>query len=80
MATIPTATPRRRHVWRETAVDVFRCADEAWRLQAEAVAIGYATELAEFAADHPRPTFKGVLLALAQPAEDDQQLDGREAA
>lgn len=56
---------RRRHWWRELIVDAFRCADEAWRLQAEAVALGYATELDEYAAAHPRPTLKGFMLALA---------------
>lgn len=82
MPTIPTATVRRRHLWREQLVDAFRCADEAWRLQAEAEAIGYATELREFAEQHPRPTLKGFMLALAREGEHlaGVELDGQEAA
>lgn len=37
----------------------------AWALQAEAVALGYDTELAEYAAEHPRPTLKAFLVGLA---------------
>lgn len=47
--------PPRRHWWRELVTDAWRTADHAWQLQAEAYAVGYATELAEFAAMTPRP-------------------------
>lgn len=54
-----------RHWWRDMCVDAHQAAMHAWELQAEAVAIGYATELAEFAAAHPRPRFKDFLTHLS---------------
>ena len=36
-------------------------------LDAEAESLGYATELEEYAAKHPRPTLKGFMLAHADP-------------
>lgn len=59
-----------RHVWRETVTETFRLADEAWQAEAEAVAIGYETELREFAERHPRPTLKEAMLALAGRAHE----------
>lgn len=44
-----------RNRWREYVTDSWRCADHAWWLEAEATAIGYATELEEFRQEHPRP-------------------------
>lgn len=46
---------QRPHWWRELVTDAWRCADEAWQLQREEVAIGYRTEMAEFQAEIPRP-------------------------
>lgn len=59
-----------RHVWRETVTETFYLADEAWQAEAETVAIGYATELREFAELHPRPTLKEAMLALAGRAHE----------
>lgn len=83
MPTTPT-TPRRRHYWREQLVEAFYCASHAWELEAEATAIGYETELAEFAEEHPRPTLKGFMVALSrkgeQLAEAEVEVELREAA
>lgn len=54
-----------RNWWREHVTDLLSSASEAWFLQAEAVALGYDTELAEYAAEHPRPTLKAFLVELA---------------
>lgn len=40
----------------------YYAACEWWELQREAASNGHATEAAEFAADHPRPTFKAFLI------------------
>lgn len=57
--------PRRLNWWVEFIVEAFYCATEAWLLRAEAVALGYETELREYAAENPRPTLKGFMLANA---------------
>lgn len=54
-----------RNAWREWITDAWRSADHAWFLAAEAVALGYRTELAEYAAEHPRPTLKAFMCELA---------------
>lgn len=40
-------------------------ADAAWQADREQVALGYESEMREYAAEHPRPTFKRVLIGLA---------------
>lgn len=52
-----------RNWWREWNVDSLRAADQAWWLGREAVAVGYATEEAEYKATHPRPTLKAFLVS-----------------
>ena len=54
-----------RNWWREFVMDHLRSADHAWWLQAEEVALGYATELAEYRQAHPRPQLKAFLVGLA---------------
>lgn len=54
-----------RNAWREYVMDALSAADHAWWLDREAVAIGYATEMAEYAEEHPRPTLKAFLVGLA---------------
>ncbi|KAB2809288.1 hypothetical protein F9L07_19810 [Pimelobacter simplex] len=54
-----------RNWWRELIVSSWSAADHAWWLHREAVAVGYATEEAEFAAEHPRPTLKAFMVTLA---------------
>jgi hypothetical protein len=54
-----------RNWWREWIMDTLRCADAAWQLDAEAASNGWATELAEYRAGHPRPTLRGFLEAMA---------------
>jgi hypothetical protein len=54
-----------RNLWREFVTDSWRAADHAWWLAREAEAIGYATEMAEFAAAHPRPTLRAFMVQLA---------------
>ena len=59
------AKTRRRHEWRETVVETFNLDTITWEQRAEAEALGYQTELEEFKDEHPRPTLKEVMLALA---------------
>lgn len=54
-----------RHWWRDFVVDAYQSASHAWELAAEAASIGYPTELAEYAAAHPRPRFKDFLTHLS---------------
>lgn len=56
---------KRRHWWRDMCHDAYMAAAHAWELQAEAVALGYATELREFAEAHPRPRYKDFLVHLS---------------
>lgn len=51
-----------RNWWREWNTDLLHCADHAWWLAREAVAVGYATEEREYADQHPRPTLKAFLI------------------
>ena len=51
--------------WREWNTDLLYHANAAWERECEAEAIGYATETAEFAASHPRPTLKAMLIGNA---------------
>lgn len=53
-----------RNWWREHIVDMLRCADHAWYLEAEAFSGGNATELAEFRELKPRPQLKAYLVQL----------------
>lgn len=48
--------------WREHVVSLWSGMDELWRAQREETAMGYKTEMMEFARDHPRPTLKKVLI------------------
>lgn len=68
LAPRPRHTTSGRHWWRDYVTDAFRSATHAWEAQAEAVAIGYATELAEFAARHPRPRLKDFMTHLSTGA------------
>lgn len=54
-----------RNVWRETCVETWRAAYDAWTLELEAASNGWATEAAEFRASSPCPTFKSTLIGLA---------------
>lgn len=56
LAPRPRFTTGGRHWWRELVTDSWRAANHAWELDREAVAIGYATEMAEYQAANPRPT------------------------
>jgi len=58
---------RRPHPWLDPLMAEFYNAAHAWELAAEAASLGYPTELAEYAAEHPRPTLQGFMLALARP-------------
>lgn len=62
--------PRRRHWWREAVVEAFDLATITWEQRAEAEALGYQTELGEFAELHPRPNLKEAMLALAGRAPE----------
>lgn len=59
--------------WREYNNELFFLATAVWEEQCEAVALGHATETAEFQQSNPRPTLKSLLLAnkgMAQPREE----------
>lgn len=49
--------------WREYNCTLLLDATLAWDLACERVAMGYATEMAEYAEDFPKPTLKAFLLA-----------------
>lgn len=55
---------RKRNVWQDQVTDAWRTATQAWLLHREEVAIGYATEEAEFEAHHPRPRLADFMHAL----------------
>lgn len=59
-----------RNPWREAVTDAWRCADHAWWLAAESATALYATELAEYRAEHPRPNLGEFMVALSQGSED----------
>lgn len=63
-----------RNWWREYNCELLLDATLIWEGQCEVAAMGYATEMAEFAELHPRPTLKAFLLANAgmstQPDEE----------
>lgn len=48
--------------WREYNTSLLLDASLTWERQCEAVAIGYATEIREYAEANPRPTLKQFLL------------------
>lgn len=52
-------------------IEAYYAARDQWELDAEAASVGYATELAEYAAHTPRPTFKRFLTEQAT-ADPDQ--------
>lgn len=52
--------PRRHRCswWHRDVVESYRLARQVWEEEEERVAIGYATERAEFRRDSPPPTFR----------------------
>lgn len=48
--------------WREYNVNMLFEATQVWERECERVALGYDTETAEYAAEHPLPTLKEFLL------------------
>ena len=69
------------NAWVATVCETWLLADEAWQAEAEAAALGYDTELAEFAELHPRPTLKEAMLALAgRSVEIDDDFDSESEA
>lgn len=68
LAPRPRVEPVGHHWWREMVTDAWRCADEAWQRHREEVAIGYATEMREFAEAHPRPQLGWFMSALSRGA------------
>ena len=58
----------RRNWWRDWVVSEWRCADAAWQAEREQATCGYAAEMLEWERDHPRPTLKTMMMALADPA------------
>lgn len=54
-----------RNRWRELVVDAWRCADHAWWLRCEAATSLWASEVADFKREDPRPTLKSAMVTLA---------------
>lgn len=52
-----------RHAW---VVESYRAAREAWLDAAESATSLYGTELAEYTADNPPPTFRAFLVAFRE--------------
>lgn len=64
-----------RHWWREFVTDAWRSADHAWWLARESVAVGYPTEMSEYAAEHPRPRLRDFMVHLSTGALAPDQLE-----
>lgn len=79
LAPRPRTAARRRHWWRDVVTDAWRCAMHAWELEAERVALGYATELAEYAEQHPRPRLKDFMVHLSSGALAPDRVSDRAA-
>ena len=54
--------------WHRLVMEHYSAAEAAWLAAAEAASCGYATELAEYAAEHPRPTLRATLVGLSSGA------------
>lgn len=54
-----------RHWWREYVVEAYRAADHAWWLARESTALGYSTEMREFAEHTPRPRLRDFMVHLS---------------
>lgn len=52
-----------RNWWREYVMGLLRDDTDHWLAQAEATALGYPTELAEYRAEHPMPQLRDYLIA-----------------
>ena len=65
MATVEPPVRRKPNRWVQTITEAWRAAHDAWAAEAERVAIGYATELAEFKASNPPPRLKDFMVHLA---------------
>jgi hypothetical protein len=53
--------------WLRDVMAAYSAAEHAWWLAAEAASNGWATELSEFAAEHPRPRLREFLESFAHP-------------
>lgn len=67
-----------RHWWRDLVTDAWRSADHAWWLHREAVALGYETEMREYAEQYPRPRLKDFLTQLSQGQFAPERIGGVE--
>lgn len=56
---------RKPNRWIEYVLDAYYAARDAWLDALEAATSLYATEVAEWTAAHPRPTYKSFLVGLA---------------
>lgn len=67
-----SSTTRKRPLnhWVAHVHDQWLLATLVWERDAEAASNGWATELAEFEAAHPRPRFKDFLVGLSHPREE----------
>lgn len=54
-----------KHWWRELVVDTWFWANNAWEGQAEEASNGWATEMAEFRAEHSQPQLKHFMIELS---------------
>lgn len=56
---------RTRNRWVRAVWNTWSAATEAWWLQREEACMGYATEMREWEADHPRPRYGEFLVSMA---------------
>lgn len=68
------------HCFHKTLVESYWAAREVWEQRRESEAIGYATEMREFAEHNPPPLFKQWLINSAGTNAEPEQTQGGKAA
>lgn len=65
---------KKPHLWRDQVSEAWLLATHAWLLARESVAVGYATEEAEFEENHPRPRLVDFMHAMS-PGHPPEELE-----
>jgi hypothetical protein len=66
MTTVDPPVRRKPNRWVANITEQWRAAHDAWSAEAERVAIGYVTELAEFEASTPQPRLKDFMVHMSE--------------
>lgn len=53
------------NAWVRAVWNAYTAAAHAWELAAESASNGWTTELVEYAADNPRPTYRAFLVSMS---------------